>query len=283
MIKVSSDCVEKNHAYAELLFAAIYISPDEEREYTFCQVRADARKFGASLVSSWKWRKGDALSLFLFNSIDTPALIWGCHWAGGVVVPSSPTCTAREYAFQLMNSRAKAIVTSESLLHTAVDAAWIARIPKERIMVVDDGTIGDSYFIRLPDMLQQSMPDAVFERSVKLDPATDYAFLCYTSGTTGLSKAVGLTHTNIIANVLQNRACDAEYLTWNGGTAAGHADRIMAFLPFYHIYGTFNRRISAFRMTTKTCAQRSTCSRSHPHVRRTHRCCDAKIRFEEVL
>ncbi|EXJ72881.1 uncharacterized protein A1O5_04029 [Cladophialophora psammophila CBS 110553] len=215
----------------------IYVSPDEGRVSTFCDVKADALRFGASLVSSWNWQKGDALSLFLFNSIHTPALIWGCHWAGGVVVPSSPTCTAREYAFQLVDSRAKAIVTSESLLHTVVNAAWFARIPKDRILVVDERTIGDSYFSRPSDIQQHDTPDAVLKRHVRLDPTLDHAFICYTSGTTGLSKGVALTHTNIIANVLQNRACDADYLTWNGGAADGRPDRIMAFLPFYHIYG----------------------------------------------
>jgi len=216
---------------------AIYISPDEGREYTFCDIRADAIRFGASLVSSWNWQKGDALSLFLFNSIDTPMLMWGCHWAGGVVVLSSPASTAREYAFQLANSQAKAIITSESLLHIVVNAAWIARIPKDRIVVVDE--FGDSHFNRLSDIQHQHIPEAALKRKVKLNPAADHAFICYTSGTTGLSKGVGLTHTNIIVNILQNRACDAEHLTWNGGTADGGADRIMAFLPFYHIYGTF--------------------------------------------
>jgi acyl-CoA synthetase (AMP-forming)/AMP-acid ligase II len=178
--------------------------------------------------------------LFLFNSINTPALIWGCHFVGGVVVPSSPRSSAREYAFQLVDSRAKAIVTSESLLHTVIDAAWIARIPKDRILVVDDKTVGASYWSRTSDTQHHYISGPTLKRNVKLDPAVDHAFICYTSGTTGLSKGVGLTHTNIIANVLQNRSCDANYLKWNGGAVGGRPDKIMAFLPFYHIYGTFD-------------------------------------------
>src|SRR5207245_6867760 len=60
-----------------------------------------------------------------------------------------------------------------------------------------------------------------------VDPARDLAVLPYSSGTTGFPKGVVLTHRNLVANVLQ--------------TASVHhvaeQDRIIAVLPFFHIYG----------------------------------------------
>lgn len=279
--------MERSRFYAEHVVQAIYISPNEERECTFNDVKASAIRFGVDLVNLWNWKKGDTLSLILFNSINTPALIWGCHWAGGTVVPSSPTSSAREYAFQLIDSRAKAIVTTESLLHTVVKAAWIARISRDRILVIDGCGIGDSYFSLRSDLrrsdLQHGVSDVMPKRIVKLDPALDYAFICYTSGTTGSPKGVGLTHTNVVANILQNRACDAEHLTWNGGTAKGRADRIMAFLPFYHIYGKIEQADYLTLGEANGCGKRSHCHPSPFYVRWTHRHCDAKIRSEELL
>jgi long-subunit acyl-CoA synthetase (AMP-forming) len=41
---------------------------------------------------------------------------------------------------------------------------------------------------------------------VKIDPKTDLVALPYSSGTTGLSKGVALTHFNLVANISQARS-----------------------------------------------------------------------------
>lgn len=73
-------------------------------------------------------------------------------------------------------------------------------------------------------------------RKSKIKPDTDLAFLVYSSGTTGLPKGVMLTHSNIVANVLQNSAVEGGHLNPTGGSDS-QGDRILAFLPFFHIYG----------------------------------------------
>jgi acyl-CoA synthetase (AMP-forming)/AMP-acid ligase II len=61
---------------------------------------------------------------------------------------------------------------------------------------------------------------------VAIDPAEDVVALPYSSGTTGLPKGVMLTHRNLVANICQ-------YLA----VAMREGDRVMAVLPFFHIYG----------------------------------------------
>ena len=56
----------------------------------------------------------------------------------------------------------------------------------------------------------------------------DLLALPYSSGTTGLPKGVMLSHQNLVCNAYQMAACSR--LT--------PEDRLMLFLPFYHIYGT---------------------------------------------
>lgn len=73
-------------------------------------------------------------------------------------------------------------------------------------------------------------------RRTKLKPEEDLAFLVYSSGTTGHPKGVMLTHRNIVSNVMMIKAGEANNLTSNGG-ADGKGDRLLAFLPFFHIYG----------------------------------------------
>ena len=62
---------------------------------------------------------------------------------------------------------------------------------------------------------------------VSFDPATHVAVLPYSSGTTGRPKGVMLSHRNLVANVEQSR----------GLLDVGPEDRLLALLPFFHIYG----------------------------------------------
>ena len=62
---------------------------------------------------------------------------------------------------------------------------------------------------------------------MEIDPATDLAVLPYSSGTTGLSKGVMLTHRNLVANIVQT----ASQLDVRDD------DVFIGALPFFHIYG----------------------------------------------
>ena len=62
---------------------------------------------------------------------------------------------------------------------------------------------------------------------VSFDPATHVAVLPYSSGTTGIPKGVMLSHRNLVANVQQCRS----------NIELTETDRVLAVLPFFHIYG----------------------------------------------
>jgi acyl-CoA synthetase (AMP-forming)/AMP-acid ligase II len=62
---------------------------------------------------------------------------------------------------------------------------------------------------------------------VAFDPATHVAVLPYSSGTTGIPKGVMLSHRNLVANVAQCRI----------NIDLKNSDRVLAVLPFFHIYG----------------------------------------------
>jgi acyl-CoA synthetase (AMP-forming)/AMP-acid ligase II len=46
-------------------------------------------------------------------STHTPAIIWGTHWAGGIISPTDPDYTSDELAFQLKEAGAKALATQK--------------------------------------------------------------------------------------------------------------------------------------------------------------------------
>lgn len=173
------------------------------------------------------------LALFTPNSIDTPVITWGTHWAGGVISPANPAYTADELEFQLRTAGAKALATHLSVLPVAKEAAKRAGIPEDRIFLIGDERDPDLRVKHFTSV--RNISGVTRFRRPKIDPAKDLAFLVFSSGTTGVPKGVMLSHRNIVANILQLQAGESP-LTWNGG-ADGKGDRILAFLPFYHIYG----------------------------------------------
>ncbi|PTU17155.1 hypothetical protein P175DRAFT_0536362 [Aspergillus ochraceoroseus IBT 24754] len=212
----------------------IYVDADTTRSYTYQEVKQTAIAFGQGLQSLLDWRKGDVLALYTPNSIDTPAVMWGTLWAGGVVSPSNPAYTVEELVFQLKNSGAKALVTQLPVLPVARAAAKQVGISEDRIILIGDQRDPEAKVKHFSSV--RNISGASRYRRTQIIPEKDLAFLVYSSGTTGIPKGVMLSHRNIISNSLQLAAGEAGNLKWNGGPD-GKGDRILAFLPFFHIYG----------------------------------------------
>ena len=216
------------------LSIVIYRDADTNRAYSYAQVKSTAIDFGKGLKSIWEWRKGDVLALFTPNCIDTPAITWGIHWAGGVVSPANPGYTTEELAFQLRDSGAKALATQKPFLKVAVEAAMQAGIPKERIVLMGDEKDETMKFRHFSSI--RNVAGTNRYRRTKINPKNDLAFLVYSSGTTGHPKGVMLSHENIVSNILMLKAGEGDNLSWDGGPD-GKGDITLAFLPFFHIYG----------------------------------------------
>jgi acyl-CoA synthetase (AMP-forming)/AMP-acid ligase II len=162
--------------------------------------------------------KGDVLALHSPNTIAFPTAFYAATRAGATVTTVHPLATAEEFGKQLRDSAARWIVTVSPLLQTARRAAELAGGVEE--IFVCDSAPGHRSLI---DMLSCAAPVPV----VDIDPVEDVAALPYSSGTTGIPKGVMLTHRQIATNLAQ--------LEPVLGTGSG--DRILAVLPFFHIYG----------------------------------------------
>ena len=216
------------------MMVVIYCDSGASRSYTYAQVRSTAIEFGQGLKDNWDWGKGDVLALYTPNDVDLPAVIWGCHWAGGVISPANPAYRAEELAFQLKDAGAKGLVTQKKFLDTAREACAAAGLSERRIILIGDDRDATRTFMHVTSM--RNLSGVTRYRRARIDPKTDLAFLVYSSGTTGYPKGVMLTHTNIVSNILMLVVAEGNNLTWNGGMD-GRGDRIIALLPFFHIYG----------------------------------------------
>ena len=225
----------KHLAQKLICFLVIFTDPYSDRSYTYAQTRDVAAEFGKGLKSVWEWRKGQVLALYTPNDIDAAPVMWGCFWAGGTVTTTNPAYTADELAFQLKDSGARAIVTQRALMDTAMKAARQVGIPEDMIILLGndkDNSFRFKHFSGIKNLAGTSR-----YRRTKLEASKDVAFLPYSSGTTGKPKGVMLSHQNITSDTAMIQAAEGEpNLSWRGGPD-GKGDKLIAFLPFFHIYG----------------------------------------------
>lgn len=184
---------------------------------TYNQLDSFHRRIAAGLAEAGV-RKGDVLALHSPNTIAFPTAFYAATRAGASVTTVHPLATAEEFAKQLRDSATSWIVTVSPLLETARAAAELAGGVRE--IFVCDSAPGHRSLI---DMIASTAP----EPQIDIDPAEDIAALPYSSGTTGIPKGVMLTHRSIATNLAQLAPT----------LRIGPTDRILAVLPFFHIYG----------------------------------------------
>jgi acyl-CoA synthetase (AMP-forming)/AMP-acid ligase II len=184
------------------------------------------------------------LAISSLSDIDMPPVILGTLWAGGTVSTSNPDYTAGELSHQLRDSGAKCVVTQYSNIETVNKACSAAGIAEDRILLLGAERCPTGRINHWTGVRNLSVATRYAGR--KIDPKRNVAFLAYSSGTTGKPKAVRLTHYNITSNVLQLQVAEGFNLTWDGSRTArdiplpepgAGGDKILACLPFFHIYG----------------------------------------------
>lgn len=183
------------------------------RSLTYAEFEQQLKALAGGLKARG-FAKGDVLAIMAPNVPEYAVAFHGAAWAGGAVTTVNPTYTAHEVNHQLKDSGAKLLVTVSMFLD-------VAKAGAEGTAVEEIYTIDPSDVSSLADLAGEPL-----EEQVPVTP-DDIVALPYSSGTTGLSKGVMLTHHNLVANLVQTAAM----LPIKDG------DAILSFLPFFHIYG----------------------------------------------
>ncbi|WP_200936394.1 AMP-binding protein [Plantibacter sp. Leaf314] len=162
---------------------------------------------------------GDVVALHAPNVPAFATVFHGILRAGATATTVNGLYNAEEIEAQLLDAGATMVFTVSALLPQAWAAASACDIPSDRVVVLD----GAEGHASLTDLLVRRLPAP----DVSFDPATHVAVLPYSSGTTGRPKGVMLSHRNLVANVQQSIP----------QLGMRPDDRILAVLPFFHIYG----------------------------------------------
>ncbi|CBQ69176.1 related to 4-coumarate-CoA ligase [Sporisorium reilianum SRZ2] len=210
------------------------------KEFTHGQVVREARRLAWTLRHKLGLQPRQRVGVISPNHTMYPIFVFAAEVAGLVTAPVNPALTVGELAKSLQQASVDVVLAHPSCQDNA-RAAWeqakaamgrasssTSSVASEGLFMFDDadelvvGKQGE------PDLRAQLTENELESYRVE-DPATETAFIMFSSGTSGSAKGVEITHSNVIHSVMALVATHDDYF--------GQKDVQVGFLPFYHIFG----------------------------------------------
>ncbi|KAJ6702223.1 4-COUMARATE--COA LIGASE-LIKE 1 [Salix koriyanagi] len=188
------------------------------KTYTYAEVVRDTRRF-AKALRSLGLRKGHVVVVALPNVAEYGIVALGIMAAGGVFSGANPTAHESELKKQAEAADAKLIVTDD-LNYGKVKGLGLP------VIVLGEESISTAVnWNELLDAADRAGDKLSYEEVLQ----SDLCALPFSSGTTGMSKGVMLTHRNLVANLCSS-------LFGVGPEMVGQV-ATLGLIPFFHIYG----------------------------------------------
>ncbi|KAK3023313.1 hypothetical protein RJ639_044535 [Escallonia herrerae] len=186
-------------------------------QVTYAQLQRSIYSLAAGLYHGLGVRKGDVVFVLSPNSLLYPTICLAILSVGAVLTSANPLNTEMEIAKQVMDSSPKLAIAAPEEIHkllpTGVPTLLTTRTPDENALSVEE---------LLDSCEPQELPETRPTQS-------DTAAILYSSGTTGTSKGVIITHGNFISLM--------QLLRFSMDVTSSNNDVFLCFIPMFHIYG----------------------------------------------
>ena len=172
------------------------------------------------------------VAVFAQNCVEYMFCDFGAWGIRAVTIPFYATSSEQQIQFMVNDARVRLLFVGEQEQYDKAHRVFALCPTLERIVIFDRSvriSTHDPYAIYFDDFLalgRDNPHDAELRRLYAEASFDDLANILYTSGTTGESKGVMLSHGQYHAALEANGRC----------VAVGEADRVMNFLPYAHIF-----------------------------------------------
>ncbi|OBT75476.1 hypothetical protein VF21_04904 [Pseudogymnoascus sp. 05NY08] len=182
---------------------AVIDGPTGKVIYTYESLRLAVRRFAKYLQEELQLVRGTVVGVLAFNTVHFPVYVHSILAAGGVVSALNPFHLPQELAHALSLGKPQHVLVGDGLLPNLQAACKLLRQPQRQPKVHFVSLGNPTEAVHCIDFLNIAQNgDAKFKAptySAKV-VAKELAFICFSSGTSGLPKAVQLSHGNIVAN-----------------------------------------------------------------------------------
>ncbi|XP_009598765.2 probable CoA ligase CCL5 [Nicotiana tomentosiformis] len=194
------------------------IDSANNQKLTYAQLHRSIASLATGLYHALGVRKGDVVFVLSPNSLLYPTICLAILSVGAILSPANPLNTESEIGKQVRLSRAKLSISAPEevykLVPTGVPILLITR-PKN-----------DENSVSVEDLIENCDP---LEMPKDRPTLSDTAAILYSSGTTGVSKGVVLTHANFVAIM--------KLLKFYVDVTSSQDDIFLCFIPIFHVYG----------------------------------------------
>ncbi|CAB3255926.1 unnamed protein product [Arctia plantaginis] len=198
--------------------------------YTYAQTHRMSVTFAAALRNKIKLQTNDKVAVILPNVPEYPCTILGILQAGCIASMMNPIYSSEELKHQIQLINCKALVTSKISYQNVRKA--LSELKLDIPVITTDNEILPGA-VKFAELAEDFNIDTSCLKSVHRSPK-DLAILPFSSGTTGLPKAVVLTHQGVVA--LNQQIAYPEIVAIKETTAT-YQPVLPAILPFFHIFG----------------------------------------------
>lgn len=187
------------------------------RRVTYAQLQRSVHSLAAGLYYGLGVRKGDVVFVLSPNSLLYPTICLAVLSVGAVLTTANPLNTGREIAKQVRDSGAKLAIAAPEEMHKLLPT----KVPT--LLTYRSSNVSE---LSIEEMIECCEP---LELPGPRPTQSDTAAILYSSGTTGTSKGVMLTHSNFLSIVT--------LLRWAVDETSSQNDVFLCFIPMFHIYG----------------------------------------------
>ncbi|XP_022251286.1 4-coumarate--CoA ligase 3-like [Limulus polyphemus] len=200
----------------------LVVSHDKSRFYTAQNVLLSSRRFASALIRRGL-KLGDVFCICTANNIDYAAAALGAMNAGAIITLGKPMDKAEELRFRLEQTSSVYLLVEKKNLDKAKQAT--KNLPNFQEILVFEKSEDCPSFLKLVEEDDGS----AFTGSPAIDPKETPLLLTFSSGTTGLPKAIVHTHYTFLSAVI----IATHPTVWK----FSQDDIVLGMYPFCHVGG----------------------------------------------